>query len=156
MKAAASSLLVDLALLRVRGGKLGAWWGNAIGWVSHSPPHFHILYQHLHTSVVTTRAIPVYTESAIQKACQGEGSCTLSLQRKTLHNLFGRGRKGACELRGKVKPKIIWALRAALGGKEVTLPLYPSGGDSEEPDPSSSGPGSGDSQSALQREPRLG
>lgn len=92
-RAAGSSLLVALALLWVKGGWLHAWWGNAIGWFSHSPPHFHILYQHLHTSVVTTCTLPVYTESAIQKACQGEGSCTLSLRRKTLNNLIWEKKK---------------------------------------------------------------
>lgn len=66
----AFSLLVALALQWVTGGQLGVWWGNATGWFSHSPPHFHILYQHLHTSVVTTHTLPVYTESVIQKACQ--------------------------------------------------------------------------------------
>lgn len=32
--------------------------------------------------------------------------------------IWERERKGACELRGKMKPESIWA---ALGGKKVTL-----------------------------------
>ncbi|EAX01853.1 hCG2042382, isoform CRA_b [Homo sapiens] len=83
----ASSLLVDQALPQVRVGRLGIWF-------SHSPPHFHILYQHLHTWVVTTHALPVCTESAIQKARQREESSTLSLRRKTFNDLLGRERKG--------------------------------------------------------------
>lgn len=124
-QALAFSLLVDLALRWVTRGQLGIWWGNAIGWFSHSPPHFHILYQHLHTLVMTTHTLPVYTESAIQKACQWDGSSTHSLRGKKLNDLFERERKGACELRGKIKLESVWVLWAAVGGEEVTLALYP-------------------------------
>lgn len=78
-----SILLVDLDQQRLKGGLPGAWWGSTIGWLHRSPPHFHILYQHLHTSVVTTHTLPVYTESAIQKACQGEGSSTPASEKRS-------------------------------------------------------------------------
>lgn len=73
---------------------------------------------------MTTHTLPVYTESAIQKACQWDGSSTHSLRRKKLNDLFERERKGACELRGKIKLESVWVLWAAVGGEEVTLALY--------------------------------
>lgn len=50
-------------------------------------------------------------------------------------------------LRGKIKPERSDSL-GHLRWEIVTLPSQPSGGDSEEPGPSSSGPSGGDSQSA--------
>ncbi|XP_059747634.1 AF4/FMR2 family member 3 isoform X2 [Bos taurus] len=126
-RAAGSSLLVALALLWVRGGWLHAWWGNAIGWFSHSPPHFHILYQHLHTSVVTTCTLPVYTESAIQKACQGEGSCTLSLRRKTLNNLiWEKKKKSVCVESARAARSSAAAATAATAAAALTPPTMDS------------------------------
>ena len=131
-QAAASSLLVDLAALWVTGSRLGAWRGHAIGWLSHSPPHFHILYQHLHTSVVTTHTLPVCTESL-----PGRRELSPQPQKKDIEQL-GSERKGAHELRGKIKLKSVCPLTptlVALSRREVTLPLYPSGADSGERGP---------------------
>lgn len=84
---------------------------------SPSPPHFHILYQHLHTWVVTTQALPVCAESAIQKACQREGISTQPQKRESPHSLrrekpndrFGR------EKRESVGREVSWSASGYLG-----------------------------------------
>lgn len=93
VQALAFSLLVALALQWVTGGQLGVWWGNDTGWFSHSPPHFHILYQHLHTSVATTHTLPVYIESAIQKALPVRRELYTQPQKKEVERLIWEGKK---------------------------------------------------------------
>lgn len=77
---------------------------------SPSPPHFHILYQHLHTWVVTTQALPVCTESAIHNARQRGG---IYAQKREAEQFIWNRKKGECVLRGKWV--CVWVIGSSCG-----------------------------------------
>ena len=113
---------------------------------SNSPPHFHILYQHLHTWVVTTQALPVCAESAIQKACQRGGISTPPHKREA-ERLIWKRKRGECGSRGKLV--CVWV------PGDVVVGLCALQGRTVYPGPCSSGPGSREhSRPVLQRESR--